>query len=75
MVRRIKGVSVAALIDGRGVEVIFTSPYRWRVYEGDREVTREFGFNGRALDHDDPRRSEWHEKVDAGECRAILHTA
>jgi len=75
MVRRIKGISIAALIDGRGVEVVFNSPYRWRVYEGAREVTKEFGFNGRCIYEDDPRWREWHDKVTAGECKPVLPAA
>lgn len=73
MVRRIKGISVATLIDGRGVEVVFNSPYRWRIYEGSREVTKEFGFNGRCIYEEDSRFLEWHNKVTQGECRSVLH--
>jgi hypothetical protein len=75
-IRRIKGVTVTTVLNGRGVDVVFKSPYRWRIYEGDREVTRDFGFiPGRALDHDDPRREAFHAAVEAGEINCRLHVA
>jgi len=75
MVERIKGVTVTTVLDGRGVDVVFKSPVRWRIYEGDREVTKEFGFTpGRAVDWDDPRKDAFHAAVDAGEVRTRLHT-
>lgn len=72
---RIKGVTVRTVLNGRAVEVVFRSPYRWRIYEGDREVTREFGFTGSVVSPDDPRFLEFHAAVDAGEIEARLHAA
>jgi hypothetical protein len=75
MVERIKGVTVTTILEGRGVDVVFRSPYRWRIYEGDRDVTKTFGFPliGGVYE-EDPRWSAFHAAVDAGECRTALHT-
>lgn len=75
MVERIKGVTVTTILEGRGVDVVFRSPYRWRIYEGARDVTKEFGFPliGGVYE-DDPRWSDFHAAVDDGEVRTVLHT-
>lgn len=70
---RIKGVTVATVLDGRPVDVVFRSPYRWRIYEGGREVTREFGFDGKPVY--DARLNTFHDRVNAGEIRSRLHAA
>ena len=75
MVERIKGVTVTTTLEGRGVDVVFRSPYRWRIYEGDRDVTKAFGFPLRGHCIEDE--AEWrafHAKVDAGAVRTALHT-
>lgn len=76
---RIKGAQVHTVIDGRTVDVVFRSPYRWRVYEGARDVTTEFGcrkvrMSGPVRGAEDytltPESPEWrafHDKVKAGE--------
>lgn len=69
--RRITGVTVRTIIDGREVDVVFRSPYRWRIYEGAREVTRDFGFTGSPV-KDDAAVRAFHAKVDAGEIRCAL---
>jgi len=73
---RIKGVTVRTILDGRSVDVVFRSPYRWRIYDGERDVTREFGFplTGHCIEHD-AERAAFHAKVDAGAKTSHLHTA
>ena len=75
MIKRIKGVTAHAVLDGCAVDVVFRSPYRWRIYEGSQEVTREFGFNGRRVDDADPRWSAFHDAVRAGTVRQTLQIA
>ena len=64
--RRITGVTVKTILEGRTVDVVFRSPYRWRIYEDEQEVTKDFGFNGRPVT-DDAAMRDFHDKVDAGE--------
>ena len=74
MVERIKGVTVTTLVNGRGVDVVFRSPYRWRIYEGSRDVTKSFGFPliGGVYE-DDPRWQAFHDETQANEFRVALH--
>jgi hypothetical protein len=76
MVERIKGVTVTTLVNGRGVDVVFRSPYRWRIYEDDRDVTKSFGFPliGGVYE-DDPRWQAFHAETAANEFRVVLATA
>ncbi len=73
--QRISGVTIACVIDGRGVEVVFRSPYRWRIYEADRDVTAEFGHarRGDTLPRETPQWQAWHDAVAAGTIVQDVH--
>lgn len=72
--RRVKGVTVTTMINGKGVDVVFKSPYRWRIYEGDRDVTKAFGFDpGKCVYEEDPRYAWFHEETKANEINCRLH--
>lgn len=69
MATRIRGVTVTTLVNKRGVDVVFRSPYRWRIYEGHRDVTREFGYplRGYSLTPHSPEWEAFHHEVTANE--------
>lgn len=73
--KRITGVTVKTVLDGRVVDVVFRSPYRWRIYEGEREVTKDYGFSGRIVSHDDPRFAAFHTEVETGEISCRLQVS
>lgn len=75
MVERIKGVTVTTLVGGKGVDVVFRSPYHWRIYEGARDVTKQFGFPliGGVYE-EDPRWAAFHAETEANEFRVSLQT-
>lgn len=74
-IRRIKGVTVTTLVNGRGVDVVFRSPYRWRIYEGDRDVTKSFGHRlvGETLPGHSAEWEAFHAETKANEINCVLH--
>ncbi len=76
-IRRIKGVTTRTVLDGREVEVVFRSPYRWRIYEHGEDVTKEFGhaLRGEALPADTAEWRAFHAAVSAGEIWTRLQCA
>ena len=72
--KRITGASVRTSLGGRTVDVVFRSPYRWRIYDGDRDVTSEFGHAKRGPSLP-PHTVEWeafHAEVAGNETRCTL---
>jgi len=67
---RITGVRDFLDVEGRRLTFVWRSPYRFRVFEGDHEVTKEFkDGNVRGLASDDERNAAYAlcEKYSVGQ--------
>jgi len=74
MIKRITGVTAKANLRGRDVEVVFRSPYLWRIYENGADVTASFGHSlrGDPIPRDTPEWKAWHDEVEAGTYRQVF---
>lgn len=72
---RIKGVTVRTVVSGRQVTVVFRSPYRWRIYDGGADVTREFGHScrGETLPAHSEAWHRFHAETASNEVDCLLH--
>jgi hypothetical protein len=73
MLSKITGVRCDTVLDNREVSVFFRSPYRYRVVENGRDVTKDFG--GGRIEQDSPKFRAFHEAVSAGERKTVLKGA
>lgn len=71
MPRKITGVHIKTVLDDRKVTVVFRSPYRWRILEDARDVTKEFGFSGRRVEDEEVRKS-FYQRVESAEISSSL---
>lgn len=72
---RIKGVTCRTKINGREVTVVFRSPYRWRIYDNGKDVTKTFGHSLRGYTLP-PHSDEWksfHDEASRNEVDCLLH--
>lgn len=72
---RIKGVTCRTRISGRDVTVVFRSPYRWRIYDDGRDVTKEFGhtLRGETLPAHSAEWTAFHKEASDNETDCLLH--
>lgn len=72
---RIKGVTSRTRIANREVTVVFRSPYRWRIYDMGKDVTKEFGHSlrGPTLPAHSPEWLAFQREASDNEVDCLLH--
>jgi len=72
---RIKGATCRTCIANRDVTVVFRSPYRWRIYDNGKDVTKEFGhaLRGPTLPEHSPEWYAFHTEAKHNEKDCLLH--
>ncbi|ALJ12665.1 hypothetical protein [Sphingopyxis macrogoltabida] len=74
---RIIGVKVWTTVHGRDVTVAFRSPYRWRIFENEVDVTKSFGhaLRGPSLPPHSEAWQAFHDETRLNERKAALQCA